>query len=301
MNLRASITLLGLALLVPRASAADEGCDARARTLARRLSRVPQHVQLVPAKLPVRLPRGHSDGQVKVPGLTVDVRDDVYRVQVVDGPLGDLEPLTQQLDAIKQVEQMTGAREAAPVYLRIDRDQAVKPLLPMMCKLAGRRALHLLLEDRTVAEPKPYTPPEPPARLEAVLGQLERLPGAVEKATALSNLLQQSIGKCEALTERLERLSEVPTRSRAAKMVEVVPEGLRACKCEDVDIDAFEAFLLRVLAPRTPPAYARCLRLQCGKGEAHVVRLSARATGQALAKALDSENPDGPVRLVIVP
>jgi len=285
-------------LLIPTQALAEDACEARAKKLAAHLARIPQHAQLLPPKLRVRLPKAPSRGQVARVGLTLDVARGRYHFQRAEAPVESLDPLVQELEGVRKAEKLTKARPA-PAYLRLDRDQPLQPALPLLCRIASERETHLLVDDANQGEYAGYMPPPPPKQLEEVLHQVEMLPGAVEKATAMGNLLQQAIGKCTALTDRFSKLSEVMPADRPAKMVELVPEGLRACKCVDVDVDALEALVVRILAPTQPPSFARRFNLVCGAGDVAEIRLPKDATAQALAEALVRAKPRGPWRVVL--
>lgn len=284
--MRFAVVVAVSGLLASAGARAADTCAARAEAVGRALAEVPAYVQLVPPQLDVELPRAPALGRIERLGLAIDVRDDRYAFQSARAPLDDLDPLDDELEGVLRAEHLTKARRA-PAYVRLHRHQALQPALSLMCKIVERRETVLLVHDSKRDNAVSYRPPPPPPQLVQVLGQIDGLSSVVQRAAAMSNVLQQAIGKCAPLRERIEALAEVTPLERARRLREVVPEGLVACRCEDADVDAIEAMLLRILAPTQPPAYGIRLELACGEDPAaKVVRLPADATAQALAEAL---------------
>ncbi len=290
--------LLGLAVMCVGAGAdAAPSCVKQVAKLTRTLNAVPNYVQLVPPQLPVNLPRARSSGLVKRLGLVVDVKGGRYSFQNKQSGVSELAPLEAALEGINQAEALTGVPQA-PAYLRLDAEQAVQDVLPLMCKLAAQRQLWILLSDPGYPPAKVHKLAEPPTQIKDVLTQVAGLKSAVEKAAAFGELLQQATGSCDALTQEFVGLSQVAVSQRSQSMRQRAAAGLTACKCQGADVPAIEHLLARILAPTQPPAYARRVKLRCA-GKGRPIRLPKGAQVQALAKALQTGS--GPVRIEVAP
>ncbi|MCA9551953.1 MAG: hypothetical protein KC933_18080 [Myxococcales bacterium] len=283
-------------LLTPtdaRAQAAS--CPDRLDLMQRRFQAVPTHVPLAAATLPVTLPTLEGAKEVTAPGVVMDVKDGRVAFQGVNTHITALDGVWAKLEAVKNLEAMTKS-PAQPLYLRLDAGQGVQTILPMLCRITPERSLYVLVSDPQQAARR-YSPPPPPKHLEALVTKLDGTPSAVQRAVQMGEALEEAIGGCGPLRERFEALQGVPLELRSAEMKDAVLSGVAGCSCQQVDVDAVEALVLRILAPPVAQSYAVPFPLRCEGGKKATLRLPESADAAALAAALGSRKGGGVVRI----
>lgn len=276
--------VLAIAIMVPSSAWAEDVCRPQINALERSLAAVPNYVQLTAPHQSIALPKGAGAREVKHVGTVIEVKDDHYQVGTVRGSVDSLTELIDHLKAVLKTQEAVKA-DPGPFYLRVHKDQSMQRVLPMICAVQGSGMALLLLEHERYGHTLNYQPPRAPRHVEGVLKQLEDLSGVVERAQALTGLITQAIGSCDALTKSLGGLANVPPQARRKTLAKVVSEGLKGCRCEGADVPALEQFLIRMIAPTQPRAYAAPMSLQCGGDKAEVLRLPKDATVQAWVEA----------------
>ncbi len=276
--------ILAVAIMVPTSAWAEDLCSPQVNALERSLAAVPHYVQLTAPHQAIALPKGAGAQEVKHVGTVIEVKDDHYQVGTVRGSVDSLTGLIDHLKAVLRTQEAVKANPG-PFYLRVDKTQSMQRVLPMLCAVQGSGIALLLLEHERYGHTLNYQPPKAPLHLQGVLNQLEGIGGVVERAQALTGLITQAIGSCDTLTKSLGELGKVSPEARRKSLSKVVSKGLKGCRCEGADVPALEQFLIRMIAPSQPRAYAAPMTLQCGGSEAEVMRLPQDATVQAWVEA----------------
>lgn len=136
----------------------------------------------------------------------------------------------------------TAPADGVPFYLGADARARVSDIATLFTQLGDARVQVLLLGTLDVG---PLGPPPPSAK--ALADAFDGAASDAERGLLLAREMTARARPCKPLAKQLVLLNDMPAEARSASVTKAVDEGLRACQCGPVDIDALEYLVMRGL------------------------------------------------------
>ena len=172
----------------------------------------------------------------------------------LDGQRLGSDPIRQAQAKLRRLDEAWSMLhpEAQPrpvrVYAAMAGELRVEVALPWLAVLGATRPLAMLALARDVQ------PPVPPPGLAEISNQLDVAPGARARSALLADEISHRAAACGPLSTRLAAFT-AETKT-LARFTEIVSEGLVACRCRTIDVDALAYLFLLAWEKRD----RRCVR-----------------------------------------